>query len=52
MRTLNDLIYFGMILMIGSAIKRTIEEECPEVYKQYLGDRSQMKWYKRLWYMK
>ena len=48
----SDIVSFCIILMCGSTIKKTIEEEYPKVYKQYLEDRSKWKWYKKMWYLK
>jgi len=31
---INKIISFFIIILIGSTIKRTIEEECPEEYKE------------------
>ena len=48
----NKLIVFFIIILVGATIKKTIEEEHPEIYNQYLEDRSKWKWYKRMWYLK
>jgi len=49
---LNKIISICIILLIGTTIKKTIEEECPKVYQEYLKDRAKMPLYKRIFYLK
>ena len=33
MNILNRIVWLGIVLCCGETIKRTIEEECPDIYE-------------------
>jgi hypothetical protein len=48
----NGLVTMVIILACGETIRQEIKENHPKIYQQYLKERINMPWYKKIWYLK